>query len=109
VIPVQLDVVKDQSVVAVAERYGVSRATRRYDEQCRRACRRIAFEIASTEVRIPMTAKVFGVVRMIHAMVSLLRVFKQPSHYQCRQYYRFANGYDGYRGRTCPPYKRLPT
>jgi NAD(P)-dependent dehydrogenase (short-subunit alcohol dehydrogenase family) len=79
VIPVELDVTKDDSVTALAGELQLKQG--RLDILVNNAgilVSRPAFEITSAEMRDTYDTNVFGVVRMIHAMLPLLQAASQP-------------------------------
>jgi NAD(P)-dependent dehydrogenase (short-subunit alcohol dehydrogenase family) len=79
VVPVQLDVTSDESVAALAKE--LDRRHGRLDVLVNNAgvlVSRPAFEITSTEMKDTYNTNVFGVVRMIHAMLPLLQQSKHP-------------------------------
>jgi NAD(P)-dependent dehydrogenase (short-subunit alcohol dehydrogenase family) len=79
VVPVPLDVTSDESVAALAKE--LDRRHGRLDVLVNNAgilVSRPAFEITSAEMRNTYDTNVFGVVRMIHAMLPLLQRSKHP-------------------------------
>jgi NAD(P)-dependent dehydrogenase (short-subunit alcohol dehydrogenase family) len=79
VVSVQLDVTSDESVTALAGE--LQRRHGRLDVLVNNAgvlISRPAFEITSAEMKETYDTNVFGVVRMIHAMLSLLQASEQP-------------------------------
>ncbi|MEH2468912.1 NAD(P)-dependent dehydrogenase (short-subunit alcohol dehydrogenase family) [Nitrobacteraceae bacterium AZCC 2161] len=79
VVPVQLDVTSDESVAALAR--DLQRWYGRLDVLVNNAgvlVSRPAFEITSAEMKETFDTNVFGVVRMVHAMLPLLQASKQP-------------------------------
>ncbi|WP_315743686.1 MULTISPECIES: SDR family oxidoreductase [unclassified Bradyrhizobium] len=79
VVPVQLDVTSDESVAALAKE--LDRRHGRLDVLVNNAgtlVSRPAFEISSAEMKHTYDTNVFGVVRMIHAILPLLQRSKHP-------------------------------
>jgi NAD(P)-dependent dehydrogenase (short-subunit alcohol dehydrogenase family) len=79
VVPVQLDVTSDESVAALAKE--LDRRHGQLDVLVNNAgilVSRPAFEITSADMRDTYDTNVFGVVRMIHAMLPLLQRSKHP-------------------------------
>ncbi|MBH5390300.1 SDR family oxidoreductase [Bradyrhizobium diversitatis] len=79
VVPVQLDVTIDESVAALAKE--LDRRHGQLDVLVNNAgilVSRPAFEITSADMRETYDTNVFGVVRMIHAMLPLLQRSKHP-------------------------------
>jgi NAD(P)-dependent dehydrogenase (short-subunit alcohol dehydrogenase family) len=79
VVPVQLDITSDDSVSALTEQ--LQRWHGRLDVLVNNAgilVSRPAFEITSAEMKETYDTNVFGVVRVIHAMLPLLQTSKKP-------------------------------